>query len=54
MDEIERRRDNKENFSKKDFEQMTNYVLIKKGIINIEELLDKALRDNLKERSFDF
>lgn len=54
IDEIERRRNNKENFSKKDFEQMTNYVLVKKGIINIEELLDKAARDNLKERSFDF
>ena len=26
----------------------------KEGVINIEELLDKALRDNLKERSFDF
>ena len=45
LDDIERRRTNRKNFLKKDFEKMDNYVLVKKGVVNIEELLKKGYKD---------
>ena len=42
LDEIEWRRNNKENILKKEWEKLTNYVKVSKGQVNIEELLEKA------------
>lgn len=45
IDELERRRNSKENILKKEFETMENYVSVKKGIINIEELFSKSKKE---------
>lgn len=41
IEEIEERRNNKNNILKKELEKLDNYVIVKKGIINIEELFKK-------------
>lgn len=42
LDYIERRRTNKENILKKEWESLTNYVKVKKGQVDIEELIEKG------------
>lgn len=42
LDYIERRRANKENILKKEWESLTNYVKVKKGQVDIEELIEKG------------
>lgn len=43
LDLIEERRINKNNIKKKEFETLTNYVTVYKGLVDVEEMIRKAL-----------
>lgn len=42
LDEIAKRRETHDNILKKEFEALDNYVVVKKGVVDVAEMLSKA------------